>query len=281
MWGVNLTRSQGTKQYAVMAGAFLVVFIIAVLLGLATRQLVHAIDPDEWQGLSTKTTAQTDESSNAEAQPAATREGVAAKRQPAPSYACTALRAAPLNSKGNAYAFRANVSTANGATLQKLIYSFGDGTASVTRTSASASASHTYTKAGTFTVSVRSYFTLPSGQTVSTRNALCSASISIPSSAVVSKATQPTVQRSQAPAASLVPPPVSSSQDDAEEQIVPTAQANIVAAAPQKPQPTKTTSGTKEQLPKTGAGDTLGWFMTVTVTASGAHMLYKRRKVLA
>jgi hypothetical protein len=80
----------------------------------------------------------------------------------APSFSCKALQA---TSTGNdQWKFTTDASATNGATITKLVYNFGDGSATVTTTNPATAVNHTFTKSATVSVSV--YVSVPGGGTV-------------------------------------------------------------------------------------------------------------------
>lgn len=91
-----------------------------------------------------------------------------------PTYKCEALNA-KKGTSANTYDFTTTVKQ-SGATFTKVVYDFGDSSATVEKTSPSAVVSHTYTKAGTYKAKVTAYFTY-NGQTFTSS---CETSIEIP-----------------------------------------------------------------------------------------------------
>ncbi|HXH26873.1 MAG TPA: hypothetical protein VNG90_03180, partial [Candidatus Acidoferrum sp.] len=96
-----------------------------------------------------------------------------------PQYSCDMLNAKKVSDTN--YQFTSNVTAKNGATLSKVVYDFGDGSATVTEASASTVVSHTYdsNKPGTYTAKVTAYFTYYGQTEVSTASA-CEKPITIP-----------------------------------------------------------------------------------------------------
>ncbi|HET8669561.1 MAG TPA: PKD domain-containing protein, partial [Candidatus Saccharimonadales bacterium] len=81
-----------------------------------------------------------------------------------PEYGCKSLNKTPVADKKNTYNFTTTLEPMKLATVNKLVYDFGDGTPTVTETNPSKSVQHTYTKVGTHTATVTVYFNLPGGK---------------------------------------------------------------------------------------------------------------------
>jgi len=73
-----------------------------------------------------------------------------------PKEACNMLKSTQVND--NTYQFSTDASASNGATISKVVYDFGDSSATVTQTNPSTTVTHSYTKSGTFTAKVTVYF---------------------------------------------------------------------------------------------------------------------------
>jgi PKD repeat protein len=80
-----------------------------------------------------------------------------------PNYNCSELQMNPVSGQLNTYNFSSKVTYGNGATINHVVYDFGDGT-SQTVTNPAQVIPHTYTKEGTFTAKVTAYFNLPGAQ---------------------------------------------------------------------------------------------------------------------
>lgn len=79
-----------------------------------------------------------------------------------PTYSCNHLNKYYVSK--NTYDFSASVSAANGAAVTRVVYDFGDGSGTVTKTNPTERVRHTYTKAGTWQAKVIVYVSLPGGQ---------------------------------------------------------------------------------------------------------------------
>lgn len=80
-----------------------------------------------------------------------------------PEYSCKTLNQTAVAGKANTYRYTTTVGTMKNATINKIVYNFGDGSAPVTKTSPTDAVEHTFTKSSTVSVTV--YFNLP-GKTV-------------------------------------------------------------------------------------------------------------------
>jgi hypothetical protein len=78
-----------------------------------------------------------------------------------PEYSCKMLNQKSLGN--NTYEYTTTIGTMKNASVNKVVYNFGDGSAAVTKTNPSEAVRHTFTKSATVTVTV--YFNLP-GKTV-------------------------------------------------------------------------------------------------------------------
>lgn len=82
-----------------------------------------------------------------------------------PSYACDNLKMDAVSGKDNTYNFSTAASAAKGATIDHVVYDFGDGSATVTKTNPAEQVTHTYTKEGNFSAKVTVYVKVPGGAT--------------------------------------------------------------------------------------------------------------------
>ncbi|HSW99635.1 MAG TPA: hypothetical protein VLH38_01215, partial [Patescibacteria group bacterium] len=89
-----------------------------------------------------------------------------------PTYACNDLKQSPVSGKANTYNYTTSASAGNGAKITKVVYDFGDGSATVTKTSPTDTVSHTFTKSSTVTVKV--YVSVPGKTTIVVQGADCS-----------------------------------------------------------------------------------------------------------
>ncbi len=80
-----------------------------------------------------------------------------------PTYTCNNLQSRQINR--TTYAFSSSATAGNGASIDHVVYNFGDGTSS-TQANPATEVAHTYTKTGTFSVKVTVYVTVPGSQTV-------------------------------------------------------------------------------------------------------------------
>ena len=79
-----------------------------------------------------------------------------------PNYSCDALQMSATG-KLNEYSFSSAASAGNGASINHVVYDFGDGSATVSQDSPSTKVTHAYTKAGNWTAKVTVYVNLPAG----------------------------------------------------------------------------------------------------------------------
>jgi hypothetical protein len=94
-----------------------------------------------------------------------------------PTYSCDDLQQKAVSGKDNTYSFTTKASAGNGAKIAKVVYSFGDGSADVTKTSPSDAVTHTFTKTATVTVKV--YVSVPGKQTVVVQSVKCSKKVTV------------------------------------------------------------------------------------------------------
>ncbi len=88
-----------------------------------------------------------------------------------PDYKCNALRVTPVPGKAKTYSFTTNATVDKGATIEKVVYDFGDGTAQKPDTQEVTTAGaannypyeHTYDTSGTYKTTVLVYVSLPGG----------------------------------------------------------------------------------------------------------------------
>lgn len=80
-----------------------------------------------------------------------------------PSYSCDHLNKYYVEK--NTYDFSTNTTAVKGATIAKVVYDFGDGSATVTKTNPSEKVRHKYTKSGTHQAKVTVYVKVPFGDT--------------------------------------------------------------------------------------------------------------------
>ncbi len=76
-----------------------------------------------------------------------------------PSYSCDLLKSEKIDR--DTYRFSTDASATNGATIAKVVYDFGDGSAPVTKTSPSDLVTHNYASSGSFTAKVTVYVNVP------------------------------------------------------------------------------------------------------------------------
>jgi hypothetical protein len=81
-----------------------------------------------------------------------------------PEYDCKALQKKQVAK--DTYDFTTDVVAKNNATVNKVVYDFGDGTGTVTKTNPAEAVRHKYDKPGTWTAKVTVYFNLPGKQVV-------------------------------------------------------------------------------------------------------------------
>ena len=96
-----------------------------------------------------------------------------------PQYTCKELNRTAVSGKKNTYQFTTNAPASKGATISKVVYDFGDGSAKVTKTKPTDVVTHTYTKAGNFTAKVTVYAKLPNGKEVVANGNGCTSTITV------------------------------------------------------------------------------------------------------
>jgi len=93
-----------------------------------------------------------------------------------PSSSCKELNETHVS--GTTYQFTTSAAASNNASIEKVVYTFGDG-ASVTETNPSTPVSHTYAANGTFTAKVTVYVHLPGNQSITVTSSTCQKVITI------------------------------------------------------------------------------------------------------
>ena len=93
-----------------------------------------------------------------------------------PSASCKELNM--THESGTTYQFTTNTSASDNASIDKVVYTFGDGS-SVTETNPSTPVTHTYTSDGTFTAKVTVYVHLPGNQEVTVTSSTCQKTVTI------------------------------------------------------------------------------------------------------
>lgn len=96
-----------------------------------------------------------------------------------PNFSCNALSKTAVSGQANTFRFTTSASASNNATISKLEYDFGDGSATATTSSPSTPVTHTFTKMGTFTIKVTVFVKLPGNQTVQVPSAHCQTTITV------------------------------------------------------------------------------------------------------
>lgn len=82
-----------------------------------------------------------------------------------PNYACNNLQMSAVSGKDNTYNFSTSASAGNGATIDHVVYDFGDGSATVSKTNPTEQVTHAYTKDGNYSAKVTVYVKVPGGST--------------------------------------------------------------------------------------------------------------------
>ena len=96
-----------------------------------------------------------------------------------PSYSCKELNETAVSGQTNTYQFTTSASAGNNASIEKVVYSFGDGSPAVTESSPSTPVTHTYTTGGTFTAKVTVYVKLPGNQEITVVSSTCQKVITV------------------------------------------------------------------------------------------------------
>jgi len=101
-------------------------------------------------------------------------------KTPAPTYSCAALNKVLAAGKVDTYQFTTSAPVANGAVVDHVVYSFGDGS-SQTETNPSTIVTHLYnpSKSDTYIARTTVYVKLPNGQTVTATSNACRANTSV------------------------------------------------------------------------------------------------------
>jgi len=94
-----------------------------------------------------------------------------------PEYDCKALNKKEVAK--DTYDFTTSVHYKNNATVNKVVYDFGDGTPTVTKTNPAEAVRHKYEKSGEFTAKVTVYFNLPGRQVVAVPAVKCLTKITV------------------------------------------------------------------------------------------------------
>lgn len=102
-----------------------------------------------------------------------------------PNYTCDLLQKQAVEGQKNTYSFTTKASATNGASLAKVVYDFGDGSAPVTQNDLATPVNHTYTKEGNYTAKVTVYVNLPGGGQTSVTGAQCQTQITVEAPPVV------------------------------------------------------------------------------------------------
>jgi hypothetical protein len=90
---------------------------------------------------------------------------------------CTALTKTAVAGKKDTYSFKTSVDMAGNASLDKVVYNFGDGS-SVTKTDLSA-VEHAFTKPGNYNVTVSVTFKLPGGKSKTVTGVKCKTQVTV------------------------------------------------------------------------------------------------------
>ena len=92
---------------------------------------------------------------------------------------CDMLQKTAVQGQDNTYQFTTKATVGNGAKVSRVVYDFGDGSATVTQSDAAAAVTHTYSKSGTFTAKVTVFVVNASGNEVSLTAATCQTQITV------------------------------------------------------------------------------------------------------
>ncbi len=102
-----------------------------------------------------------------------------------PRQRCDALQKTAVSGQENTYSFTTKASASNGSTISKVVYDFGDGSATETRTSPTEAVTHTYSGTGTYRAKVTVYVKMPGGQETALNSSSCVTSITVKAKPVV------------------------------------------------------------------------------------------------
>jgi len=81
-----------------------------------------------------------------------------------PEFGCKALNKTAVSGKKDTYRYTTDAFATKNAKITKVVYDFGDGSGTVTKTNPADAVEHKYTKVGTWTASVTVHVSLPGGQ---------------------------------------------------------------------------------------------------------------------
>lgn len=96
-----------------------------------------------------------------------------------PKFSCDLLQKTPVSGQANTFSFTTKATATNNAKLAKVVYDFGDGSPTVTKTSLSTPVTHTYATPGTFTAKVTVFVSLPGDQQQAVTSANCETQITV------------------------------------------------------------------------------------------------------
>lgn len=105
-----------------------------------------------------------------------------------PVQRCDALQRTAVSGAANTYDFSTRATAGNGSTISRVVYDFGDGSATETRTNPTETVRHTYSQPGTYQAKVTVYVTLPGGQESPVTSSTCVSTVTVP------KPVQPTAK---------------------------------------------------------------------------------------
>ncbi len=96
-----------------------------------------------------------------------------------PQQRCEALQRTAVSGQANTYDFSTRASAGNGSTISRVVYDFGDGTATETRTSPTEAVRHSYSQPGTYRAKVTVYVMLPGGQESPVTSTTCVSTVTV------------------------------------------------------------------------------------------------------
>lgn len=157
-----------------------------------------------------------------------------------PTARCESLQAAPVSGEQNTYSFTTRTAVTENAKISRVVYDFGDGSATVSRTNPAEAVRHTYANPGNYTAKVTVYIQQASGGETTSTGATCTAPITVQAAPVAPVSTPPAAP-APAPAAPVAAPAV---------------------------------------LPATGVGEFIALFTAVSVLGSAGYYVYAKRRLL-
>lgn len=96
-----------------------------------------------------------------------------------PLYVCNSLTAQIVDTKARTYAYTLDYTAEGGATLQKVVYDFGDNTSATYEAAKASHAEHTYAQEGSYKTTATLYFNVNNGTETTEETKTCEVAINI------------------------------------------------------------------------------------------------------